>query len=77
MPTARSDQLRIALVISNDEYGGSGPKRCSASVTAVRDVLRGKGFKIIDRDNLDRAEIDSAIGARRAGSRHRPLRWQS
>ena len=64
MPTARSDQLRIALVISNDEYGSQpGPKRCSASVTAVRDVLRGKGFKIIDRDNLDRAEFDSAIGA--------------
>jgi peptidoglycan hydrolase-like protein with peptidoglycan-binding domain len=64
MPTARSDQLRIALVICNDEYGSQpGPKRCSASATAVRDVLRGKGFKIIDRDNLDRAEFDSAIGA--------------
>ena len=64
MPTARSDQLRIALVISNDEYGSQpGPRRCSAAATAVRDVLRGKGFKIIDRDNLDRAEFDSAIGA--------------
>ena len=64
MPAARSDQLRIALVISNDEYGSQpGPKRCSASATAVRDILRGRGFKIIDRDNLDRAEFDSAIGA--------------
>ena len=64
MPTARSDQLRIALVISNDEYGSQpGPNRCSASATAVRDALRGKGFKIIERDNLDRREFDSAIAA--------------
>jgi Putative peptidoglycan binding domain/Caspase domain len=64
MPAARSDQLRIALIISNDDYGSQpGPKRCSASATAVRDALRGKGFKIIERNNLDRTEFDSAIGA--------------
>ena len=64
MPTARSDQLRIALVISNDEYGSQpGPSRCTASATVVRDALRGKGFKIIERDNLDRGEFDSAIAA--------------
>ena len=64
MPTARSDQLRIALVISNDEYGSQpGPNRCSTSATGVRDALRGKGFKIIARDNLDRGEFDSAIAA--------------
>ena len=64
MPTARSDQLRIALVISNDEYGSQpGPSRCTASATGVRDALRGKGFKIIERDNLDRGEFDSAIAA--------------
>jgi Caspase domain len=76
MPTARSDQLRIALIISNDEYGSQpGPKRCGASATTVRDALRGKGFKIIERDNLDRGEFDSAIGAlaRRVAASPAPL----
>ena len=75
-PAARSDQLRIALVISNDEHGSQpGPKRCSASATAVRDALRGKGFKVIERNNLDRAELDSAIGAltRRVAASPAPL----
>jgi hypothetical protein len=76
MPAAHSDQLRIALVISNDEHGSQpGLRRCSASATAVRDVLRGKGFKIIERDNLDRAEFDSAIFAlaRRVAASPAPL----
>src|SRR5713101_1493732 len=64
MPSARSDQLRIALVISNEEYGSlPALKRCSASATAVRDALRGKGFKIIERGNLERGEFNSAIDA--------------
>jgi hypothetical protein len=61
---ARSDQLRIALVISNDDYGTEpSPDRCRASATAVRDALRTKGFKVIERDNLERGEFDSAIAA--------------
>lgn len=64
MPAARSDQLRIALVISNDDYGTApGPDRCRASATLVRDILREKGFKVIERDNLHRVEFDGAIGA--------------
>jgi hypothetical protein len=64
VPAARSDQLRIALVISNDEYGAQvGPSRCSVSTAAAGDALRGKGFKIIERVNLDRGEFESAIAA--------------
>jgi Putative peptidoglycan binding domain/Caspase domain len=64
MPAARSDQLRIALVISNEEYAGlPGLERCSASAAAVRDALRGKGFRIVERGNLERGEFVSAIGA--------------
>ncbi len=76
MPAARSDQPGIGLVISNDDYGTEpGPERCRASATAVRDALRAKGFKVIERDNLDRREFDGAIGAlaRRVAASAAPL----
>jgi len=61
---ARADQLRIALVISNEEYASlPALERCGASATAARVALRGKGFKVIERGNLERGEFDSAIGA--------------
>src|SRR5216683_4685378 len=64
MQAARADQLRIALVISNEEYASlPALERCGASATAARDALRGKGFKLIERGNLERGEFDSAIGA--------------
>jgi hypothetical protein len=64
MSAARSDQLRIALVISNEDYASLPDlKRCSASAASVRDALRGKGFRIVERGNLERGEFDSAIGA--------------
>jgi hypothetical protein len=64
MQAARADQLRIALVISNEEYAGlPALERCGASATAARVALRGKGFKVIERGNLERGEFDSAIGA--------------
>jgi len=64
MQAARADQLRIALVISNDEYASlPALERCGASATAARVALRGKGFKVIERGNLERGEFDSAIGA--------------
>jgi len=64
MQAARADQLRIALVISNEEYASlPALERCGASATAARVALRGKGFKVIERGNLERGEFDSAIGA--------------
>ncbi|HTG21680.1 MAG TPA: caspase family protein, partial [Reyranella sp.] len=64
MQAARADQLRIALVISNEEYTSLPTlERCGASATAARVALRGKGFKVIERGNLERGEFDSAIGA--------------
>jgi len=64
MQAARADQLRIALVISNEEYASLPTlERCGASATAARVALRGKGFKVIERGNLERGEFDSAIGA--------------
>ncbi|HSS84546.1 MAG TPA: caspase family protein, partial [Reyranella sp.] len=59
-----ADQLRVALVISNEEYASlPALERCGASATAARVALRGKGFKVIERGNLERGEFDSAIGA--------------
>src|SRR5258708_8942103 len=64
MQAARADQLRIALVISNEEYASLPTlERCGASATAARVALRGKGCKVIERGNLERGEFDSAIGA--------------
>jgi hypothetical protein len=64
MNTARSEQLRIALVISNGQYA-SMPSlaRCSASATTVRDALRGRGFEVMERSDLGRGEFDTSIGA--------------
>src|SRR6266550_6558266 len=47
MPAARSDELRVALVIANEDYESLPTlPRCSASAKTVGDALRGKGFKI-------------------------------
>ena len=64
MNTARAEQLRIALVISNGQYGNMPSlARCGASATTVRDALRGKGFEVVERSDLGRGEFDTAIGA--------------
>ena len=61
---ARSEELRLALIISNGQYGSMPPlARCSASSATVRDALRGKGFEIMERKDLGRGEFDTAIGA--------------
>lgn len=59
-----AEPLRIALVISNGQYGSlPALATCGASATTVRDALRGKGFEIMERGNLGRGEFDTAIGA--------------
>ena len=64
MNAARSEQLRIALVISNGQYGSMPAlARCAASAATVRDALRGKGFEVMERNDLGRGEFDTAIGA--------------
>lgn len=64
MNAARSEPLRIALIVSNGQYGSMPPlERCGASATTVRDALRGKGFEIMERKDLRRGEFDAAIGA--------------
>lgn len=64
MSTARSEPLRIALVISNARYASlPALARCSASAATVRDALRGKGFEVVERSDLGRGEFDTAIGA--------------
>src|SRR5260370_39721785 len=55
--TARSEQLRIALVISNGRYASMpGLARCTASGTTVRDALPGRGFEVMERSHLRRGE---------------------
>jgi hypothetical protein len=62
--TARSEQLRIALVISNGRYASMPAlARCSASAVTVRDALRGRGFEVMERSDLGRGEFDTSIGA--------------
>jgi hypothetical protein len=62
--TARSEQLRIALVISNGRYASMPAlARCSTSATTVRDALRGRGFEVMERSDLGRGEFDTSIGA--------------
>jgi len=64
MNTASSEQLRIALIVSNGQYGNMPTlARCSPSATIVRDALRGIGFDVIERSDLGRGEFDTAIGA--------------
>jgi hypothetical protein len=69
---ARSEPLRIALVIANARYSGMPElARCTASAALVRDALREKGFEIVERSDLGRGEFDGTIGAlarRAAGS---------
>ena len=61
--TARSEQLRIALVISNGRYASMPAlARCNASATTVRDALRGRGFEVMERSDLGRGEFDTSIG---------------
>ena len=64
MQAARSDELRVALVIANEDYESlPALPRCGASAKIVGDALRGKGFKVVERGNLERGEFDSAIAA--------------
>jgi hypothetical protein len=61
---ARSEPLRIALVIANGQYANlPALARCAASAAIVRDALRGKGFEVVERSDLRRGEFDAAIGA--------------
>jgi hypothetical protein len=62
--TARSEQPRIALVISNGRYASMPAlARCTASAAAVRDALRSRGFEVMERSDLGRGEFDTSIGA--------------
>jgi hypothetical protein len=61
---AQSQPLRTALIISNAQYANLPPlARCTASAAAVRDVLKAKGFEIVERSDVRRGEFDAAIGA--------------
>ena len=66
-----AEPTRIALVIANSQYANlAAVSRCAPAAAAVRDALRGKGFEVIERNNLGRGEFDTAIGllARRAAA---------
>jgi hypothetical protein len=64
MQAARSDELRVGLVIANEDYESlPALPRCGASAKIVGDALRGKGFKVVERGNLERGEFDSAIAS--------------
>jgi peptidoglycan hydrolase-like protein with peptidoglycan-binding domain len=64
MQAARSDELRVGLVIANEDYESlPALPRCAASAKIVGDALRGKGFKLVERGNLERGEFDSAIAS--------------
>jgi hypothetical protein len=64
MTTARSEPLRLALVIANGQYASlPALARCTASAATVRDALRARGFEVVERSNLGRGEFDTAIGA--------------
>lgn len=61
---ARSDALRVGLVIANEDYESlPALPRCGVSAKIVSDALRSKGFKVVERGNLERGEFDSAIAA--------------
>jgi hypothetical protein len=61
---AQSQPLRTALIISNAQYANLPPlARCTASAAAVRDVLKAKGFEVVERSDVRRGEFDAAIGA--------------
>lgn len=69
--SARSDPLRIALVVANSQYANLPTvARCTPAAAVAREILRGKGFEVIERSNLGRGEFDTAIGllARRTAS---------
>jgi Putative peptidoglycan binding domain/Caspase domain len=62
--TARSEPLRIALVIANGRYASMPAlTRCTASAATVRDALRGLGFEVMERSDLGRGEFDTSVGA--------------
>jgi hypothetical protein len=64
LDTARSEPLRVALVIANGRYASMPAlARCTASAATVRDALRGLGFEVMERNDLGRAEFDTSIGA--------------
>jgi hypothetical protein len=61
---ARSEPLRIALIIANGHYTGMPElARCAASAASVRDALHEKGFEVVERSDLGRGQFDAAIGA--------------
>lgn len=61
---ARSEPLRMALVIANGQYANLPPiARCASSAVIVRDALRAKGFEVVERNDLRRGEFDAAIGS--------------
>jgi hypothetical protein len=67
----QAEPQRVALVISNGQYGSlPAIARCAASAAAVRDALRATGYDVIERNNLGRGQFDTAIGllARRAAA---------
>lgn len=69
--SASADPLRIALVVANSQYANlAAVARCTAAAAVAREILRGKGFEVIERSNLGRGEFDTAIGllARRTAS---------
>jgi hypothetical protein len=64
LDTARSEPLRVALVIANGRYASMPAlARCTASAATVRDALRGLAFEVMERNDLARAEFDTSIGA--------------
>ena len=69
--SARSESSRIALVIANSQYANfPAVSRCAPAAAMARDILRAKGFEVMERSNLGRGEFDTAIGllARRVGA---------
>lgn len=68
---ARSEEQKIALIISNARYNGIPElAHCAVSAATVRDSMKDKGFEIVERTDLGRGEFDAAIGllARRASA---------
>ena len=61
---ARSEPLRIALVISNGRYASlPALARCTPRPRSCAMHCAAKGFEVIERSDLGRGEFDTAIGA--------------
>jgi hypothetical protein len=75
---ARSESSRIALVITNSQYANfPAVSRCAPTAAMARDILRAKGFEVMERNNLGRGEFDTAIGLLAHRSRQRRRRSPS